>query len=321
MRAFERIADLLDSDVGSAIVGPERLPLNKGAFSNISPACEDRLVFVDSGSGDILSSSHASVSLLRLCVVHYVNNKRASFDRREWFVVISPRSKDGSWEYSVVFLSRNGDVLRELSVNPLSPSISSNGRPATASSVLGVVRKLVEFETCASELSSISSGIVVRDGDLEADNEVLSDALGNILRFANSSSLFALGLSKSSRLLTDKGVSAQVALDSIAPEGAWVYDVGANIVFLKLHSRSNHIFRCDLISRRSDDNKVWSALVANASDPSFLGYPYGLADADKFAQVTMREASSLRAHFALVTRERFSSWESCLNAHDILNKL
>ena len=64
---------------------------------------------------------------------------------------------------------------------------------------------------------------------------------------------------------------------------------------------------------------AWSALAANAEDPAFLGYPYGLLDADKFAQVTKDETAQFRAHFAVRSKESFSNIERALDAHDLLN--
>ena len=62
-------------------------------------------------------------------------------------------------------------------------------------------------------------------------------------------------------------------------------------------------------------------MVANALDPAFLGYPYGLVEADKFAQVTRHETAQLRARFAVQSKELFKGVESALDAHDILDAL
>ena len=64
-----------------------------------------------------------------------------------------------------------------------------------------------------------------------------------------------------------------------------------------------------------------SALAPYAKDPVFIGYPYGLIEADRAARVSMQESSSLQ--FQLKERLGSSLGQSLAskNAHSILDKL
>ena len=166
----------------------------------------------------------------------------------------------------------------------------------------------------------MSSGILVRDGDLEARGDAMDAVMYTLRTTAQRNNVVVLGLSKTSTLCTDSGNSALSALRSIAPSGSWVYHAGSNVAFVKLHPGSNYIFRCDMFTHdRLSLPSALSALAANSSDPAFLGYPYGLIDADKFAQVPQDEIAQLRARFAVQSKEAFSTVESAINAHDLLN--
>ncbi len=64
--------------------------------------------------------------------------------------------------------------------------------------------------------------------------------------------------------------------------------------------------------------KIFSALAENSQDPVFLGYPYGLVDADKNARVSNAEKGFLRTVFSSkIDLEKYNQ----LDAHDVLDKI
>jgi len=203
--------------------------------------------------------------------------------------------------------------------DPLDPELTRGGQRVDPPAILGVLRKLLELRACAAVCSEVKGGSVVRDGDLERSHKLIAKELEALRANAEGCGVTVAGLSKTSRVCTDAGNSALAVLQKWAPDGCWVYDVGGKVVFVRLHPKSGYVFRCDLLEDGSRD--FLCALASNSKDPAFLGYPYGLVDADKFAQVTKNEAFELRARFALRSRERFSAWGSALDAHDILNRL
>ena len=326
MHAFDSIISFLSKRMekqGSAILfgSHERIPLKKDSFSAVSPVVGPRLVFVDSGCGSILSGPDVGVEFVRSYACFYDNNVRVDRILNEFFLVVLALQKGLDLAYEVVLFDVGGVEKEKFSFDANDPVLCFGGRRAEPGSVASHVRKLLELrfveELCAK---SNSGDIIVRDGDLEARGEVMEQVLRSLRTSAQRKGVVVLGLSKTSTLCTDLGHSALVALRNIAPVGSWSYYAGGALAFVKLHPASKYVFRCDVMSYDRDFlPKAWSALSANSADPAFLGYPYGLMDADKFAQVAQDELFQLRARFAVMSKEVFSSVEASLDAHNLLN--
>ncbi|MBI2146708.1 hypothetical protein HYU22_05200 [Candidatus Woesearchaeota archaeon] len=83
---------------------------------------------------------------------------------------------------------------------------------------------------------------------------------------------------------------------------------------MKLHPQATHVFRFQ------GNGGILPSLVANSSDPLFLGYPYGLIMADKLARVSNAERNSLRMSLLLRKENReIAEYLSTMNAHEILD--
>jgi hypothetical protein len=324
MHAFDRLIPFLSERLqkkGSAILvgSHERIPLKAESFQKITPAIGQNLVFIDGGNGEIVKGANVSVQFARLYATWYENNVRVSRELRELYIAVLACQKGLDLGFEATVFSVDGNEMSKFSFDAFDPALSYAGRRADPQTIANHVRKLLEIRF-AEEICGSFSGILVRDGDLEARGEVMEEALRLLRTTAQRRGVVVLGLSKTSTLCTDSGNSAIAVLHGIAPEGAWSYFAGGNVAFVRLHQGSEYVFRCDVFQHdREVLPKAWAALAAISADPSFLGYPYGLIDADKFAQVTKEETGQLRARFALQSGELFKSMESALNAHDLLN--
>jgi hypothetical protein len=135
-------------------------------------------------------------------------------------------------------------------------------------------------------------------------------------------------LSKTSSLLTKSGHTLTAYLARKTDKGIWYYFTGkatnqhhtAEIFFVKFHPKSDYVFRFE-ISKTSDINQCFSLLCENSKDPIFLGYPYGLVEADRFARVSFKEAESLQLQLRFKKGfERITPYINSLNAHKVLDK-
>ncbi len=325
MHAFDAIIPFLSKRMekqGSAILfgSHERIPIKKESFQPVVPVVA-RLVFVDSGCGCILSGPDVCVEFVRLYACFYDSNVRVDRELNEFFLVVLALQKGLDLAYEVVLFDSGGVEKEKFSFDANDPVLCFGGRRAEPSAVASHVRKLLELRFVEELCGKSNSGdIIVRDGDLEARGEAMELVLRSLRVSAQKRGVVVLGLSKTSRLCTDLGASALVVLRNIAPVGSWSYYAGGALAFVKLHPGSKYVFRCDVMPFDRDLlPKAWSALSANSADPAFLGYPYGLMDADKFAQVAKDELSQLRARFAVMSKEMFSSVEASLDAHNLLN--
>ena len=80
------------------------------------------------------------------------------------------------------------------------------------------------------------------------------------------------------------------------------------------------MFRMDVLPP-ANAQEVAAALAANATDAAFPGYPYGLIEADKFAQVTRTEGEQLKLRLLAKGGKELQQHLHALDAHDILNLL
>jgi NurA-like 5'-3' nuclease len=130
--------------------------------------------------------------------------------------------------------------------------------------------------------------------------------------------------------LTDKGSSFIGLISEMQPNYNWSYypvaefkDSKYDILFSKLSKRSNYIFRID-INHINKINDVLSLLMKNSNDPIFLGYPYGLVEADKFARVSNKELELLKTKFMIKAGKDWKSINNLLktkDSHGILDRI
>jgi hypothetical protein len=310
MPSFDKLVSFVSSQLAcssATIQGPDVIPLDKSLFRSLAPAPSE-IVFVDGGNAELLSGPNVSVQFVRLYTGWCVDNKCTRRLIDEFFMTVVLKET----RFEVALLALDGRLLYSWSINAFEPGLCVGGRMAQASAVANYIRTVLEFEHLAQ--AAAKGVILVRDGDLEAQGEPLVRAKELLLHNAQGP---VLGLAKTSLLCTNSGDSALGALRKIAPQGAWWYD-GSNTCSVKLHPKSKYIFRCDVKGSPQD---TFAALAANSVDPAFLGYPYGLVEADKFAQVTHEERAQLRLRFAMESKGEFADILLTTNAHDVLNSL
>ena len=125
-------------------------------------------------------------------------------------------------------------------------------------------------------------------------------------------------------MLTDSGNSAVAVLHQLAKAGSWYYvpeqDSVVKVGFVKLAEKARHVFRIDLFNCASIAEVV-SVLRENAQDPCFLGYPYGLVEADQRAHVSKQEGNLLKLQFLARFGESLRHHCAALDAHEVLNAL
>jgi NurA-like 5'-3' nuclease len=90
--------------------------------------------------------------------------------------------------------------------------------------------------------------------------------------------------------------------------------------FAKLNENAKHIFRIEFYKEVPFKIEESIGLLAfNSIDPVFLGYPYGLIDADNFARITNEEKEMLKLR--IIAGMENSNLLNELNAHEMLDKI
>ena len=70
--------------------------------------------------------------------------------------------------------------------------------------------------------------------------------------------------------------------------------------------------------------EVLSLLKQNSKDPVFLGYPYGLIQADRFGRVSNNDAEYLKTSFMAKAGKRFDKirkYMASVDSHEILDSV
>src|SRR3990172_8983789 len=216
MHVFDKLIPFLSERLqkrGSAILvgSHERIPLKSESFQKVEPLVGPNIVFIDGGNGEIVKGPNVSVQFIRLYATWYEKNVRVSRELRELYVVVMAYQKSLDLGFEATIFDSNGKELHKFSFDAFDPALSFAGRRADPQAIANHVRKLLELRF-ADEICTKFSGILVRDGDLEARGEIMEDALRQLKTTAQRKSVIVLGLSKTSTLCTDSGNSAIAVL-------------------------------------------------------------------------------------------------------------
>lgn len=287
-------------DIGSYADLPGRpVKLDKDNFHNITgPESEAKVVFIDGGNNEIASSADFSLHFVRVYASIYRKNKRISAKKFEFFCLAV------------------GKVVKTYPVNGFNPgSIEMKDAAYSADDVM----KQAEIEVGRKICSKLHKGdIIVRDGDLQ-DCERLINA-------ADQKGVVLCGLAKTTRLVTDTGYSLVAALNRISPSGEWIYYPLAesqNTSVVKLNRHSRHSFKLET-NKMEELARITGMLKENSRDAVFLGYPYGLIEADRFARVSDAETKILRIKFENSAGRNWKEIENSIHsidAHHILDNI
>ena len=134
--------------------------------------------------------------------------------------------------------------------------------------------------------------------------------------------------------MTDKGNSITNALNKFNVSGKWIYHPVAEIssnehkaemAFAKLHEKSKYIFRFEIYKEQKNKiNEIATLLADNSKDSVFIGYPYGLIEADRNARISNNEKGMMQTFFSVKFGKEWDKIKDSLtstDAHEILDKI
>ena len=306
--------------------------ISKDNFKIIEGEGEGRIAFIDGGNSEILKASNFSLQLIRVYYCIYENNKRVKGEKHEFYVLVYAENKGHDIVYNVKTF---GTDLSFNEFNSFDKTLSQGEHRVEVSSIGEAVRKFAEIDLMHDLIGLLSKGdVIVRDGDLQSTITGEQERYDKVFEKAYEKGVIIAGLSKTSQLFTDSGNSAVETINSISPEGAWLYHPVARIEnkkhkaemsFVKLNEKSRYVLRFELYIKQKEDMKnVLILLKQNSKDPVFLGYPYGLIEADKFARVSNQEKQYLLIRFMTKSGDnwkKISAYLNTVNAHSILDNL
>lgn len=332
-------------------------PLEKSGFhqiQNIERPC--KVAFVDGGNQEIVGASDFSVQLNRTYFGMWNHGKRVLEEkmprRIEFFSSTVSRFNNEQVFYDTSAFpmqEEQRDMLpaeRDLSFDSLDRTVTVGTQRADIERVASIARVFAEWqfatEVVKQELEK--DDILVVDRTLQTTFKNEHKYWTNLIKQATQKGTIVTGLSKTSALFTDTGLSLLGALSKLAEdcgiENEWYFPIAeinrsdhdAMVLAVRLHRDSKRIFRYEIqreqFAQLNEEqiNAILTQLVRNSSDLTFPGYPYGLVDADRFARVSFQEVDYYKA-LLLSQLSDVGKWEKlsrhvrAKDAHDVLNML
>lgn len=283
--AFEKIA----SSHASGIISDD-------CFSDISP-CANDFTYIDGGQNVLYVSPSLAIQFIRIACV-----KQKDVTLHEYIVLCHLRDS----KYNVEYLPITHHItLPSFFVLQSDSYVTQSSLPITR--VLGLSRRLAEIHIA----NSISDSVI--DGSLQTFHPL------------ETIKSHVVGVSKTISYVTTSGRTLTYALSSYR-KGSWVaiglleqqYSVG----FCSLHSKSQHVVKVETYLELQE---IVNKLASDATDPTSLGYPYGLVKADMLARISETEReywkTKLFMQFDSLTQEQLSMMAQSIDFHTVLDSM
>ena len=295
-----------------------------------------KLAFVDSGSAELLKSANFSLSLIRVYYTIYLNNKKIKSKKIDFYSFTKAINSNNELYYETeIFSNENMLNKDDLLLNSMDDTIKQGIARADISTVSNVIRRFSELKSALFLMDFLNpNDMIVLDGSLQCTFTNERRYMDELLNKAKAKNIIISGLSKTTSLMTDKGNSITNALNKFSINGKWLYHPVAEIssnehkaemAFTKLHKKSKYIFRFEIYKEQKNKiNEVAALLSDNSKDSVFIGYPYGLIEADRNARISNNERSMMQTFFSIKFGKDFEQVKDSLtstDAHEILDKI
>ena len=312
---------------------------DKNNFKEIKKSeSKNKIAFVDGGSSEIIKSPNFSLNIIRLYCGVYLSNKRVMAKKYDFYAFAYAKNIDNELFYEVEFISKENSILpvkQDLILSSQDETLKNGISRASISTIANLVRRFSEIKLAKMIIDDLNKGdIIVLDGSLQCNYTNERKYLDELYGKALEKNIVVCGLSKTTSLMTDGGNSISNALNKFDFGGKWVYhpvaDITSNehkaeMAFVKLHEISRHIFRFEIHKEQKESlTHAASLLSENCKDPVFLGYPYGLIDADRNARVSNQEKDMLLTLFSVKFGKDWEKIRDSLSnadAHGILDNI
>lgn len=295
-----------------------------------SPICSS---FVDGGIGDVFITPSMCVHLVRIHSSLWSGTKRMRMHTQEAFLIVMPRAVDDDVTYEVFVYPRKSFLLP---TTPQSFPAMHRGTQIPIGAIGNKVRVILEALECKRLCNELDAGdVIVRDGLVHSIDEREQLAFDRAAELARAHKVSLVGFAKTSNLYTDTGDDALRCVSRLAEriDLPWFYHPLAkratlditDTSIIKLHAKSRHVFRLDLLLHGGRSlAQIAAMLVTQSCDAAFLGYPYPLVFADRLARVSNQETQALRCKLlaACKTQGKILDLDlTSLDAHLILDSI
>jgi len=292
-----------------------------------------KITFVDGGNAEIIGSANFSLNIIRVSYATYCDNKKTSAKKFDIVALVEAVNQNSEIHYKTSFFKlKNSVELDEIYFSSLDRTLMSGVNRAEISSVANAIRRFAELKIAKLAADERAADIIVIDGNLQSTLSGENKCLEELYNSCSENSVILSALSKTTSLFTEDGNLLSAALSGLANYNVWFYypiaDINnsnhkAEMFFVKFHDKSKHIFRFEVFNaQKLKAEETINALASNCTDPIFIGYPYGLVEADRMARISNREKGSLKTFFLVKLKNKnIENYLSAVNAHEILDRV
>lgn len=301
------------------------IPFSANNFHRISPEEKMpemdsvKIAFIDGGNLEILAAPNFSLQFIRVYVTIYKNNRH--YDSRlyeQYALIYAIPSIEGIMRYQAKLFPVSKESLpfdeTSLVFDAMDSAFRVGHFRASIASMGDTVRDLLELRAARLALDLLVPGdCLVRDGTLQATNTLQANHFADLFGAATTKGIPLVSVAKTCDLVCASGKSVLAVIAQLADnreqkeQQRWYYTPLAVITneqhpailtIAKFHPRATHLFRCEIHKAFPHFvSSIMTRLAQNSRDPIFLGYPYGLIEADQFARVSHREQEYLSTRF------------------------
>ncbi|MBS3817401.1 MAG: hypothetical protein KGY76_07560 [Candidatus Thermoplasmatota archaeon] len=312
----------------------DTVPLSEENLNGYDVKNGDRVICcVDGGNNKIYESPTDSIDLIKIYFNLFRGKERVkNFDPWTAFLV----SEFENDEIRCELRPLNDSLPIEKLNYVLKDEEMEEKKPSTAGHT---IRKYLEWKAMeyAVEEHLGPGDILVKDGVLQTTVERERRFAERTYEKVEENEVVMLGIAKTSSLMTTTGYPLVASVNSMAREtdkDLWYYhpiadnsnpDHKGEMYIVKYHPSSTYAFRTEFYREKSYKDEVREDVLGHlafqAKDPIFLGYPYGLVDADKKARVTDEEVEYLKNMGDNRMNKTFRDKINSVNAHDKLSNI
>lgn len=330
--------------------GYEALPLRQENFhpihdNNYNYCRNDKICFIDGGNNELLEAPNFSIQLIRVAAVVIEENKTRKIIKEEYYLLARTIIKNNAIFFSVDFFplsKQSASIFPEkddLLINANDITIKTGNERAEIAKMGEIARKFSELRLAKNMIAELNKNdIIILDNHLKSMITNEDKYWQELYEEGIKNNVVIAGLSKTTNLLTTSGNSAIGALYELAPKNirSWYYYPSVKITntqhqaemyFVKLHEKSNYIFKFEIYQKQHTPDAVKDILenmAKNSKDYIFPGYPYGLIVVDKEARVSEQEKQYYKMKLTVITGKQDEALQTSVraeNAHDILDSI
>jgi len=283
-----------------------------------------KLCFVDGGNNTVYIGMGRSIQLVKLYYSLFDGVSKEECGTYNFVIDSKYISSEKAYHVRIYDINNSGLYEEELTI--MSSTKTGALKEEGIKGIAAYIRRIGEW--LLMEKIAGKCDYIVRDGSLQT---------GEVEEYKYQDLVFSkvngiIGLSKTSRYVTTMGFSLVAAVQYLAREhginAPWYYNplaknistIKGDMFIVKLHPLSEYAFRAEIYPEDKAYD-ILSAIVPHSDDPTFIGYPYGLLDADINARIRDEEVKLYR-NLVSENLDDFSRMEMhALDAHDIISEV